>query len=126
MMMSTATAAFQDAVAAGPEMVRQGAVQLAQQNYRVQRQAELVLHDDALSAARKAFEDIKVEAADREFDVLSDDLRQRYQAASAELTRLETQPDGKALRDSLDADLRGADQAYQAAVAQLRTQFGIS
>ena len=125
-MMSTATAAFQDAVAAGPEMVRQGAVQLAQQNYRVQRQAELVLHDDALSAARKAFEDIKVEAADREFDVLSDDLRQRYQAASAELTRLETQPDGKALRDSLDADLRGADQAYQAAVAQLRTQFGIS
>src|SRR5260221_443708 len=50
---------------------------------------------------------LRVEAADREFDVLSDDLRQRYQAASAELTRLETQHDGKALRDSHDADLRG-------------------
>ena len=123
----TATTEFQDACTLA-EGVRQEAVRSAQNRFRIQRQAELMLWGDELDTARKAFDALKVEAeaAGGDFDQLPEELKGRYLAAQAELTRLETQPDGKALRDALDADLRAADAAYQLAVAQLRPRFGIS
>lgn len=110
----SSTTDFQSACAA-PENVRQQAVSRAREGHRVARQAELLVWENARKAAEARFALVKHDASHPDHD-----------GARAALDALQTAPDGRRLRDMLDAEIRQADAGYHAAVAALRAEHGIS